>query len=180
MEQVAKSSYDVISVSDSNFQPIIRSARPMKCSVIESSKVMDHPIETGATVTDYRIKHPIEVQLSVILTPKEYRDTYQQIREIFSRGELVNIETRTYSYGQLLLVSLPHEETADMFDTVAMALTFREVKFVTPKFVTINVANPKNANTVKRGQQQPKAAEIPEKKKQSVLGSFFSAIRGKS
>lgn len=162
---------DVIAVLDGNLRQVFAAARPIKASIGRGSKVMEHPLETGALTTDHRVLLPITIELSMLLTSAEYRAVYQQIRDIFIRGDLLTVQTRADSFTSMMIEKIPHEETAEIFDGVALALSLKEAHFVTAKFTTLKVARPKDSTTKDRGQQQPKAT--PPARKSSILGSWF-------
>lgn len=162
---------DVVAVLDSNFKQVFQKARAIKATVIRASKAMEHPIETGATITDHRIILPVGIELSLVLATKDYRAVYQQVRDLFTNGDLLTVQTRVDSFPSMLIEKMPHDETPEMFDAVAVALSLKEAKFVQPQFSSLKVAQPKDSNTVEKGQQQPK--ETPPAKKQSVLSGFL-------
>lgn len=162
---------DVVAVLNSDFEQVFADARAIKATVMRESKTMEHPLETGATVTDHRIVLPVRVELSLLLATEDYPTVYQQIRDLFNRGELLTVQTRVDSFTSMLIQKMPHDETPEMFDGVALALTLQEAQFVQPQFATIKVQRPKDSNTVKRGQQQP--TESPPARNSSILSRFF-------
>ena len=107
----------------------------------------------------------------MILASDDYRAVYQQVRDLFNRGDLLTVQTRVDSFPSMLIEKMPHDETPEMFDGVALALSLKEAQFVQPQFSPLKVAQPKDSNTVKKGQQQP--TESPPARKQSVLSGFF-------
>ena len=162
---------DVVAVLDSKFRQVFQKARAVKATIVRASKAMEHPLETGATVTDHRIVLPVAIELSLILASDDYRAVYQQVRDIFNRGDLLTVQTRVDSFPSMLIEKMPHDETPEMFDAVALALSLKEAQFVQPQFSPLKVAKPKDSNTTKRGQQQP--TDSPPARKQSVLSGFF-------
>jgi hypothetical protein len=144
----------------------------IKASINPQAKLMEHPVETGATITDHRVKMPTDVQLSLILKPEDYRSVYQSIFEAYNNATLLTVQTRAETIQNMIIASMPHDEEPDMIDTVAVAVTLKEVVFITPQYSTFKVAEPKQSSTVDRGQQQGK--ETPPEKKKSVLASLFS------
>lgn len=162
---------DVIAVLNSDFEQVFEKARAVKATIMRASKAMEHPLETGATVTDHRIVLPVNIELSMLLTSEDYRAVYQQVRDLFVKGELLTVQTRVDSFPSMLIEKMPHDETPEMFDGVALALSLKEAQFVQPQFSTVKVEKPKNSATVKQGQKQP--TELPPARKSSVLGSFF-------
>jgi hypothetical protein len=149
---------DVVCVLDANLAQVFETARPIKAVVKEESKAMDHPLETGAVITDHRVLLPVEIELSLVLSAEDYRGTYRQIRDLFHKGELLTVQTRTESYQSMAIQSMPHEENADAFDVVMLALSLKEAQYVEAQFTDAKVARPRDSRTVQRGEQQPKAA----------------------
>lgn len=164
-------SQDVVAVLNSSFTQVFAKARAIKATIVRASKAMEHPLETGATVTDHRIILPVNIELSLILASEDYRAVYQQVRDLFNKGDLLTVQTRVDSFTSMLIEKMPHDETPDMMDGVALALSLKEAQFVQPQFSPLRVAQPKDTNTTKRGQQQP--TESPPARKQSVLSGFF-------
>jgi hypothetical protein len=148
---------DVVCVLDANLSQVFERARPIKATVKEEAKPMEHPLETGAVVTDHRVLLPVEIELSMLLAPGDYQGTYRQIRDLFHKGELLTVQTRTESYRSMTIVQMPHEENADAFDAVPLALTLKEVVYVEAQFTEAKVARPRDSKTVQRGEQQPQA-----------------------
>lgn len=167
----ATAAQDVVAVLGANMAQVFQKARAMKATVMRASRAMEHPLETGATVTDHRIILPVAIELALVLASEDYKAVYQQVRDIFMRGDLLTVQTRVDSFPSMLIEKMPHDETPDMLDGVAMALSLKEARFVQPQFSALKVAQPKDASTAKRGEQQPK--EAPPARKQSVLSGFF-------
>lgn len=167
----ATNAQDVVAVLAADFSQVFQKARAIKASIMRTSKAMEHPLETGATVTDHRVVLPVGIELSLILSSEDYKAVYQQVRDLFKRGELLTVQTRVDSFPSMLIEKMPHEEAPEMIDGVALALSLKEALFVQPQFSALKVASPKDSNTVQRGQQQPK--ETPPARRSSILGGFF-------
>lgn len=164
---------DVTGVFNADFAQVFERARPIKAEIMPDSKVMEHPLETGASVVDHRIILPVVVNLSLLLTSEDYASVYGQVRDLFNRGELLTVQTRVASYPSMLIEKCPHEESPDIQDGIALALTLREAEFVQPQFSTLRVATPRDSNTSRRGEQQPKATP-PAAPRRSILSRVFS------
>ena len=148
---------DTVAVYTQDFTQIFRDARAIKAVVKENAKVMEHPVESGAIITDHRIILPTEIDLSLILTPATYRETYDQINQFYLEGTLLIVQTRSGIYLNQLIHSMPHEEDTNLFNTITVALGLKQVQFVTAQFTT-TPRNPKNTSTTQRGAQQPTPA----------------------
>lgn len=141
---------DSVAVFTQDYTQVFRGGRPIKAVVKENSKLMEHPIESGAVVTDHRILLPIEIELSLILRPDEYRETYNQIKQLYEEGTFLIVQTRSGIYTNQLIQGLPHEEDPTIFDTITIALSLKQVQMVTAQYTT-TPRNPKNSSTTQRG-----------------------------
>lgn len=172
--EYATPALDVVAVLDANLNQVFPEARPIKGSIREVSKVMEHPLETGATVVDHRVITPVEIELACVLSTLEFANVYQQIRDIYLRGDTLTVQTRTGSYDNMIIMGMPHEEAPEMIDGVTQIISLREVKYVRPEFterkIPVTPANPKNSKTVNRGEQRP--TEPPAERKSSILGKM--------
>lgn len=146
---------DTVAVYDQNFRQVFPRARALKAVVKEDAKVMEHPVETGAIITDHRIILPIEIELSFILQSEDYLDTYRAIKQYFLNATLLVVQTRSGTYQNQLIASMPHEEDPEQFDTLMMAVNLKQVQFVTPQF-NVRPRRPSNSTTSDRGNLQPK------------------------
>lgn len=161
---------DVIAVLNSGFAQVFEKARAIKVNIGREAQAMKHPLETGAEVTDHRIIMPVTAELSMLLTSADYKAVYQQVSDLFKRGELLTVQTRVDSFPSMLITKMPHEETPEMLDGVALALTLEEAHFVQAQYSALppkKVKKPKDSDTAKRGEQQPTPSN------RSVLAGWF-------
>lgn len=168
--QTPSAAVDVVCVLNEALAQVFENARPMKAQVKEESKGMKHPLETGSTITDHRIILPVAIELSMMLATADYPTTYNQIKDLFLRGELLTVQTRVGTYPSMLIEKMPHDEGSDMQDACMLALSLEEAQFVTPQFSTFKVASPRDSNTAKRGEQQPKDSPA---RSGSILSGIF-------
>lgn len=151
---------DSIGIWDQNWKQVFVDARPIACSVDEPSKNMEHPVETGAVITDHRIILPVEIRLSMIMLAVDYENIYKEIKQAYLAGTLFTVWTRTAGYENMMIVGMPHEETPENIDTITMALSFKEVIFVSPTFLPLPpsaVKNKDNGSTKEKGQVKASA-----------------------
>lgn len=167
---------DVVGIYDDGFRQLFETARPIKAAVKEDSKLMEHPVETGATITDFSIILPVEIELSLIASGvDEYRAVYGQIRRAFTSRTVLAVQTWTGLYQNMLIQAMPHEEDPALADAIAIALKLKEVKIVEAQYAQLaarQVRNPSHASTVNRGQQQPQQATTA--RSGSVLFGIFN------
>lgn len=154
---VPTASADAVAVFDQDFNQVFANARPIKATYNRTSKVMEHPIETGAVITDHMVVMPVEIQLSLMLGAADFRSVYEQISQIFLNGTLLTVQGRTKTFENLIISDMPHDEEPDLFDIVAVAVKLKQVQFVTAQFGTLpasKVADKTQASTVQKGEQQ--------------------------
>mgnify|MGYP000882829430 FL=1 len=155
----AGSTADTVAIYDQNFDQFIPYSRPMKCSVTEPTKNMEHPIETGSVITDHRVIMPVEIDMALVLDADVYYDQYQQMKQAMKAATLFYIGTRTGIYRNMMITDIPHEESPDQYDTITVNIKFKEVQLVTATFEPLTarkVQNKDNASTKDRGQQNSK------------------------
>lgn len=171
LAQIPTAGQDVIAVYDQEFNQVFRLARPLKATVKETSKTMKSPIELGAETSDHSIILPNEIELSLLLTSPNYKNTYDQIKQFFLNRSLLIVQTRTDQYTNMLIESMPHEEDAEKYDAIIMAMTLIEVLIVKGIITdTIVPANPNNNSTVRRGTVNPQpATPAQEAENRSIL-----------
>lgn len=123
-----------------------------------TATVMQHPLETGASVMDHRILDPTELTMRVIATKNDYRNVYASIQSYHRNSMLVKIHTRTRVNRNMCIVAFPDEQDPELFDAISMEITFREMAFVTPSQGTMTEENTRekaDSNTVQQGQKSP-------------------------
>lgn len=166
---------DVVSVYTLDFTRVFPDAHIIKANIKEESKLMEHPLETGAVATDHRIILPVEIELSIILSVETYRETYKAIKQLYTNATLLTVQTKADVYESQLIQGLPHDEDASLFDTIAIALKLKEVLFVKPEYGLV----PRNAtqkSTVDKGTQQGKVASAEKTSKSSAAFKAFKKL----
>jgi hypothetical protein len=154
-------SVDTVAIFDQNYHQLFKQAKSIKAVIKEQSKLMEHPIETGAIITDHRIVLPIEIDLSMILASSDYQDVYKSIRQYFFDATLLIVQTRAGIYKNQIISALPHEEDPTMYDALTIALSLKQVLYVSAQY-TNTPKYPNNSSTIDRGQQQGTPATVQE------------------
>ncbi len=148
---------DVVAVLDGQTgRQVFGSARPMKATVSESAKLLAHPLEDGGNIVDHRIILPIGLSLAMILDANTYRETYQEIRQIFRESRRLSVQTKTATYTNLYLQNIPHDEDPALFDTATIVLEFIETLIAQVQIQALPpaaVASANDASTLERGEQ---------------------------
>jgi hypothetical protein len=152
-------------VDAGTFLPVFYGAEPMRVSVRPSSRVMKHPVETGAVIADHHIIEPREFEVSLVIPATFYISVYQQIVTAYDSASLLILKTNADVYENLIVSAMPHEESPETNGVLVMGLRLTEVLYApqAAKYtqngqnlttVPSNYApsNPVNSNTISRGQ----------------------------
>lgn len=164
---VPSAAVDSVAIFDQNYNQLFQKAKSIKVAIKENSKLMEHPIESGAIITDHRIVMPIEIDMSLIIVSSDYADVYKSIRQYYYNATLLIVQTRAAIYKNQLIEALPHEEDPNMYDALTIALSLKQVFYVAAQYVQ-SPKYPSNSNTQKRGTQQGNNANV----QQSTLSMF--------
>jgi hypothetical protein len=164
-----KVNFDVVGIYDSqSLRQLFERARPLKAMVVETSKIMDQPVETGVIISDHHIINPKIIDLPLLIQNEFYTSTYQQIRDAFINATLLTVQTKAGVFPNMIIADMPHQEDPDMFDVITMALRLKEVLFVAPSSIAQPTppanyapAAPADTNTIARGLQPPLAITLP-------------------
>ena len=144
-------------------------AHGMKLQIARPTKVMSHPVETGASQSDHRIILPVEAQLMVMLTGETYKNVYRQFENAFLAAELLVLQTRARTFANMIISAMPHEETPENMQSVQMLVTLTEVQFFKTQYSAkmARSTSTRSRDTTRRGEQSPSS-------KPSVAYSIFA------
>jgi hypothetical protein len=121
-------------------------------SVTENRRLFQHPLESGANVVDYSIIEPVKLRIKAILPPETYFSTYSQLNAIYTLGSTLYVKTRVRIYQNLIIESMPHEETVSRLQSVDMELSLREIQYASTIFEYVPISD-RDQNVVNRGRQ---------------------------
>lgn len=152
---------DVVAVLDQEtFKQIFQEARPVKAFIRETSKVMEHPLESGAMIADHKIIDPRTLELLLIVSSEDFTGAFQQIRNAWLNSTLLTVQTKAAVYQNMIIQNLPREEDPEKFDITVISLQLKEVIFALPGSVSSTTsvsyyspAAPDNQSVVLRGLQ---------------------------
>lgn len=172
---VINSTQDLVAVLDTkSLVPLFTAAQPMRVTVREDGKLTQFPVEDGTTRSDHFVRNPIQVTIDFLLTD-ETRNAFAELRQAFQSRALVAVQTKVALYFSLAITAIPHDETPETGESIAVPITLQEWITIEPEYGTLppsKVARPAQSSTVARGQQQttatPSAQQAPVRR-QSVL-----------
>jgi len=164
---------DVVAVFDADFNQVFPDAAPMSASINQTATFFKHPLEDSRQRTDHIIFNPVEAVLTVVLTGAEYRQVYQQIKQIYNTQTALVFRTKVDTFENMYLQGMPHDETPENYDSVVVSLSLQETQFGTT-VVTFQPANTEDTDTVDRGQQEPGEPTESQQQQGSTLFRIFS------
>jgi hypothetical protein len=123
-------------VSDQAGNEVFPAARFLKVEIKPESRPMEHPVESGATITDHRILLPIEIELSTVLSSLDYKDVYKQIVGFYTNATLLTVQCRAGTFTNQLIQAIPHTEDADQYDAIILSLKMKQVLIATTPTVS--------------------------------------------
>jgi hypothetical protein len=170
-------SVDVVALFNADYRQILRTARPARASITEEAQLPEHPLENSAVINDHKIFNPVEVEIEFFLSRNELKSTYQELRQLYRSEQLVTVQTRTDSYGNMTIARMPHEETPDIYDAVMIRVTFREVQQTQAQFGPLppsSVRRVSQSSTRDRGEQLPGDASTGTTGQASLLFELFN------
>lgn len=148
---------DIVGVYTQDFKQVFSKARPVKIIVKPPNKVMEHPTETGSTVTDDVVTLPKKIELSLILTSGTYKTAYEEIAQLSNQRTLLTVQCRAGVFKNMIIEDYSHQEDSDLYDALTLGLKLSEVLFFTPQYAVVP-RNPANNSTQGRGNVQTSPA----------------------
>lgn len=169
---MAQQSTDVVAILDNASNQILATARPLRATVFDISKIMEHPLETGSVIADHLVRDPVEIDLPLVITGSEAAQVFAELRQHYLAGDLLTVLTRMGSYTSMVLIEIPHDEVPEAADSVTVGVKFREARFITPAKGGYAPKHKKRAKTKKRGAQQTTTANTATEQRGSLLYRF--------
>ena len=167
---------DTVAVFDQNFNQVFQTARPVRAEIREITKPMEHPLENGQIITDYKIVLPVDIMISFVVSSIYYRNTYQEISKAYNNSTLLTVQTRANNYNNMIVAEMPHEERSDQFDAITINLKFKQIFIVAP-ISNFAPADPTQANTQSIGYQSGTATVLPNSPTQNATQSIQAEVR---
>lgn len=164
---------DVTAILDENGEQLFSTAKILNASTAPSNTFAKHTVEDGSTVTDNKITNQVRISMNIVLSQSDYQEVYKNIQDASNNTIKLSIQTRVSTFNNMYIESYPSEESAAIFDTIAISIDFIEQitgTVVTEKLASPDVSNQSNVDTTNRGEQLPK----PDKQTtaQQIAGFF--------
>lgn len=156
---------DVVAVLNAEtLEQVFEEARPTIATVHEIGELMEQPLENGSVTADHLVIRPVEISLPLVIMGETAKEVYAEIRQLYLSGTLLTVQTRSGSYASMVILEMPHDETAEAMDGISISLRLREANFVKAVYGGLapkQVKSKPKASTAKRGAQQTTVASAP-------------------
>lgn len=125
------------------------------------SNLCDHPVESGAILTDASILLPISAEVTVAMPTFFAQSIYNQMEDMYKeKKDRIILQTKYGLYKNLVLQNIEYELEHDTIDRTKFVLSLREIQesSVFDYFDKIvaesdKIANASDANTINTGSQ---------------------------
>lgn len=127
---------------------------------IESS-LCDHPVESGALITDASIILPVKAEVSVAMPTFFAERIYEQMKDMYRlKKDKIILQTKYGLYKNLVLQNIEYELEHETVDRTKFVLTLREIQesyvwdLLGKKIAEAHkIAQASDANTISTGSQ---------------------------
>lgn len=171
-DSLSTSTQQQVAILDAeSFETLFASAHPMRVSVMEAKRATKFAVEDGTERSDHVVRELTEIQIDFLLAD-DTRNQFESLRQAFDQNKIVTVQTKVRSYESMLIVAMPHDETAELGMAVNVPIRMQEWIEAKPAFGELppaKVENKSQSSTVKRGQQTTQDA----KRQGSVLSEVF-------
>lgn len=111
---------------------------------MSSVTVTQHPVQTGASVSDHAYSEPDEVTLEIGMSDAAVSagtnhsvNAYAQLRAIMSKREPVTLVTRLHSYKNMVITSMSAPDDYMTMNALKATIYFRQIEMVSVSTVTV-------------------------------------------
>lgn len=140
----------------------------------ETSKIMEHPIESGAMIADHKVINPVEIKVRLTMPFYDFEPIIKELREYYLSGTLLTVQSKVQTYTNMVVCDIPHIEAPENVSRITFNIRLRQALIVTPQYIKLpveNVKNAANADTLKSGQKQGTSPQT------SVLKDITDAVK---
>ena len=119
----------------------------------KSSRLCEHPIESGAKIADHKIFEPIAFSCAMAMPEFLGGTVVDQLNECYYDSRKIIVQCSVGVFFNMILAEMPTNVTPENASRPVFDLRFREVVIVEPEmsgFDSNNLLNPSNSNTKKK------------------------------
>lgn len=122
----------------------------MNATIIQNSKLMEHPVEDGTVCADYKVKMPTEISIQIVLPAQMYEDIINEIQEYKDKGQMIYVETKYGGFKNMQIVNIPIQLKPDNISRLTLEIKFKQV-LVPKEKDYISPKDEEDTNTISSG-----------------------------
>lgn len=167
----------------------------LRADHMSSVTITQHPVQTGASVSDHAYSEPDEVTLEIGMSDAAVSagtnhsvNAYAQLRAIMSKREPVTLVTRLHSYKNMVITSMSAPDDYMTMNALKATIYFRQIEMVSVSTVTVqqkvsasasgqSTATSSTTNSGSAKKNTSSSSSQSSAKKQSVLSKATSAAK---
>lgn len=146
---------------DEKLTEVLQKAQIERIAIEDQAKIFEHPLETGAMITDHEIFEPKRVTCQMIISDDD-AETLQELEQLYLSGAELRIRAGNKIITNVVISSKPFEISSEMFDKTRYSVTFKEALRVSPVYTKLpprKVAKKSSASRVNSGVKQAKTVK---------------------
>lgn len=126
----------------------------MSCKASSPSKMCEHPIESGSTVTDHKVILPKQCTITIAM-PAYYQDiVIREIEKYHKNSTPLSVHDNGMIYNNMVITDYPHTTDIKTANRLVFTIEMKELVVVDPEYVKLDISkvrSAKDASTVKKG-----------------------------
>ena len=136
----------------------------------DSIKLFEHPLETGAVITDHMIIEPNQVSLRAYISNDD-TETLKELEYLHLNGIPLKIRVQNKVLPKVVIKDKPFQVDGAHFDKSPYSITFREEQEVTPVYVAMPPSKVRRASNSSRVNSGVKQAQTTKKNDSWIISS---------
>lgn len=141
---------------EENLTEVLTGLQITRIAIEDNAKLFEHPIETGAVITDHEIFDPNRGVIQAYISNDD-AETLTELMQLYKSGTPLKIRAGNQIIPKALIASKPFEINGAVFDKTLYSIAFKEYYEVTPTYSKMpprKVRNKANASRVNKGVKQ--------------------------
>ena len=132
----------------------------VRIALDDNAKLFEHPLETGAVITDHIIYEPKRVAIQAYISDDD-SSTLEELETLYLSGASLKIRAGNKIIDKVVIAGKPKEINGSVFDKTLYSINFKEAQEVTPVYTsggmtTGKTASASSASRVNTGTKQAK------------------------
>lgn len=150
-------------------QEVLSGLEIVRVSFDDSTKLFEHPLETGATITDHEIFTPCAISMQAYIANDD-SSTLSSLENYYLSGTLLKVKAANKIVNNIVIAAKPFELNSSVFDKTLYNISLKEIIQVNPTYVGMpKAASSSNSSSVNSGVKQAEATSKPQSWLHSII-----------